>query len=294
MNSSFFYSLLAHFFIGLFLFVSIPSWQEKKEMQESVVLWVDLNKVEISNKTNLPPKKKEVKMSQPKKEIKPPVMTPAQKKVAPPPVPKQKQVKKEDSVPVKEEKIKPEQKKQEPVKQKNTSPAVSKQPETKQQEENDLESLLTSVEKISKSEAMQKAKDKNEMSNMVDGVLDSFADSKNYNAAEKISASYIDSISSAVKEHWNRDAGIEGLETMIVVLEVKLSSAGKVLSVEMIHDKARMEKDKTYRSIADSAKRAVFICDAQDDSVFRQLARKYPASFRQWQNLKLRFNPLET
>ena len=166
--------------------------------------------------------------------------------------------------------------------------------ETKQQEENDLESLLTSVEKISKSEAMQKAKDKNEMSNMVDGVLDSFADSKNYNAAEKISASYIDSISSAVKEHWNRDAGIEGLETMIVVLEVKLSSDGKVLSVEMIHDKARMEKDKTYRSIADSAKRAVFICDAQDDSVFRQLARKYPASFRQWQNLKLRFNPLET
>ena len=305
MNSSLFYSLLAHLLIGLCLFVSIPAWEEKKEMNKSAVLWVDLNRVEVSNKTNLPPKKKESKPVVKKKEKqKPPVITP-QKKAAPPPppAPVQKAVKQEDAVPVVEPKAKPEVTKKQEVKTKPVPPAPVKpkpQPrpapkkQAKQEDNDDLESLLTSVEEISKSDAVQKAKEKDEMSDMVDGVLEGFSDAKDYNPEDKITVSEIDYIAAAVRKHWRYDAGIENIEKMFVVLQVVLTPDGSVSSVEITEDRARMQRDKTYAAVAENARRAVWMCDKQqEESPFRKLARQHPASFRDWQKLNLRFSPLD-
>jgi len=297
-NSSFVYSLLAHFLIGLLLFVSIPSWKSDTPVNESAVLWVDLNKVELSQKTNLPSQKKTVSPAVPKKEqpaapVKQPI-----KKTQPskPAEPVQKHIKQADSVPVVENKTK--QKPQPPkIKQKPKTPQKPKKtapkPVKKEEPDDGLDSLFSSVDQISKSDAMQQAKEKSEMSNVVDSVLDDFAGTSSFDGQEKISVSMIDYISSVVRQNWRLDAGIDGIETMIVVLEVTLSADGRVASVQIIEDVARMQTDSTYKAVAEGVKRAVYICDKLDESPFVQLAQKYPASFRQWQKLKLRFNPTD-
>ena len=312
MNSSLLYSLIAHCLIGLLLFITIPSWKEEnKTVNKSAVLWVDLTQVEVGLKTNLPPPKNEAKKTtQAKQETKKEIKRQEKAHEPPKPVePVQKIIKQEDAVPVVEPK-KEEKKKADPktVKSKPVPVAkpksVPKKPEKektpikkpekteKKTDDDNLDSLLASVDKIDTSKAMQQAKEQAEMDNMLDGIADSYANTEEYDPNAKLSISQIDFIASAIRQNWSFDKGVKDIETMVVVLEMNLMPNGQLESVDVKSDKARRKTDGAYNAIAESAIRAIQMCDKQENSPFKQLATKYPADFRQWQKITLTFNPV--
>ena len=51
---------------------------------------------------------------------------------------------------------------------------------------------------------------------------------------------------------------------------------------------SRYNSDSFFRSVADSARRAVYICEP----AYKILSEKYPEKYDKWQTMLLRFNPL--
>ena len=49
-----------------------------------------------------------------------------------------------------------------------------------------------------------------------------------------------------------------------------------------------------FKSLSESARRAVFICDKKgDDSPFKILADNYADHYKDWKELHLNFNPMD-
>ena len=306
MNSSFWYSLLGHVLIGLLLLVSLPTFQKKQTLLDSAPIFIDLKNIEISDKTNLPPKiesrrkdnlpvvkpvikKEPVKVETKVKEIKPEPekIEPVQKAE---PVKEAAQVvekapeKKPDPLP----KIKPKVPKRPPVKPK---PVPAK---AKPKEDDELDSLFASVEKMAKTDNTKSKKKKDDVSDLISGVLNGVEKGPTQvPIGEKLTVSEIDFISAEVRKHWNFDAGIEGIETMIVEVRVSLTREGQVEDVVFLNKK-RFDQDASFRSVAESAKRAILMCDRMGtESPFKILALKYPERYSVWKSLVLSFNPLD-
>lgn len=307
MSSSFWYSLLGHILIGALFLISLPNFQKKQTPLSSVPVFIDLRTMEITDKTNLPPKKEQKKavkqvVKESKKEpakIETKVRKPesVQEKVQP--VQKaqpmkdavktveNKPQKKPDPVP----KVKPKVQKAPPVKPKQVQP----KPKDKPKEEDDgLDSLLASVEKMSKTSKTNSEKKKDDVSDLISGVLNGVDKGPSKTSIDnKLTVSQIDFISAEVRKHWNFDAGIEGVEKMIIELRVSLTREGRVEKVEFVNQK-RFNQDPGFRSVAESAKRAVLMSDNMgDESPFKILAVKYPERYSDWQKLQLSFSPLE-
>ncbi len=290
MSFGFLFSLFVHILIGLLLFVSVPSWQKDPQMNESVPLWIDLKNVEIADKTNLPQKQEKKSAVQQTKKV---VATQSVRQFE-----EVKPVQKIEKIPDSVQAVtQTDKKEKQPVKikRKPDAPAVKTAPKVKSKparDEGDLESLLASVEKMSVSTPSKKAP-KEDVSEMVSGVLDGFKGGSGFGNGDKPTVSQVDFIAATVRKYWNFDAGIDGIENMVVVMEVALNPDGRVAWAK-IQDSARVEQDASFRSVAESAKRAIYICDKLgDESPFRLLAQKYPASYREWQRMRLRFNPLD-
>ena len=297
MSSSFWYSLLGHILIGLLFFISLPTFQKQQTPLDSVPVFIDLKNMEITDKTNLlakiekpaeskpivreekQPAKIETRKIEPVKEVVEPIQKPepvkdAVKTVVPEPVKKPVPVvKPKPKVPAKAPTVKPK-----PVK-------------AKPKEDDGLDSLLASVEKMSKTNNPAPKK-KDEISDLVAGVLDGVEKGPTHAPiGNKLSVSQIDFIAAEVRKHWNIDAGIDGVANMIVELRVHLSRDGRVSDVEFLNKK-RYDQDNSFRAVAESAKRAVNICDKMgEESPFRVLALKYPERYSDWQSLWLSFNP---
>ncbi|SDG85712.1 TonB family protein [Roseospirillum parvum] len=75
-------------------------------------------------------------------------------------------------------------------------------------------------------------------------------------AADKPTMSEIDAIRAHVQRHWNIPAGARDATEMSVELEIKVLPNGEVLDVTVV-DRARMAGDPFFRSVAESAVRAV-------------------------------------
>lgn len=299
MSSSFWYSLLGHILIGLLFFISLPTFQKQQTPLDSVPVFIDLKNMEITDKTNLPakvekpaepktvvkeekqPAKIETRKIEPVKEVVEPVqktepVKDAVKTVVPEPVKKPVPVvKPKPKVPVKAPTVKPK-----PVK-------------AKPKEDDGLDSLLASVEKMSKTNNPAPKK-KDEISDLVAGVLDGVEKGPTHAPiGNKLSVSQIDFIKAKVREKWIFDAGIDGIDKMIVELRVYLSRDGRVSDVEIL-DKKRYDQDASFRSVAESAKRAVNRCDKDgEESPFRMLALRYPERYSDWQQLRLSFSPMD-
>ena len=110
---------------------------------------------------------------------------------------------------------------------------------------------------------------------------------------QELSVSEKDLIGLRLRECWNMDAGVRGAQNMIIEIRVFLSKEGRVKDAKILNTK-RYNKDSAFRSAAESARRAVYICDRkQEKSPFAIFSKNYEESYDAWKTLLLRFNPFD-
>jgi len=312
MKQSLYKSLALHFVVFLLIMVDIPLFWHNKTTLNQVPIIVDLNNVKISEMTNLPPKAKMGKedkaaskvkrkiennytkeepkkddkrptAKEPEEETAPEEATPTEPKkdylVAPQPK-KPKAPKKKPTPPVPVAKPKPKPKPKPEVKKEQ------KQPEKgKPQLANPLKSLLASVDALEKEvgNTNQEAtiKEGTEVNNM--GIEGGTGGSY----FSELSISEIDAIAGRLRACWNLDPGAMGIKDMIIEIRAFLNKDGSVRKVDIINT-SRYNSDAHFRSVADSARRAVYICAPY--SIF---ADKYADKYDKWNTMLLRFNPLD-
>ena len=103
----------------------------------------------------------------------------------------------------------------------------------------------------------------------------------------ELSISEIDAIAGRLRACWNHDPGAMGAQNMIVEIRAYLRQDGSVDQVDML-DQSRYTSDTHFRSVADSARRAVYIC-----APYKIFAEKYADNYDMWKTMLLRFNPLD-
>ena len=312
MKQSLYKSLALHFVVFLLIMVDIPLFWHNKTTLNQVPIIVDLNNVKISEMTNLPPKAKMGKedkaaskvkrkiennytKEEPKKDDKRPTAKEPEEETAPeeaaptepkkdylvaPQPKKPKAPKKKPTPPVPAAKPKPKPKPKPEVKKEQ------KQPEKgKPQLANPLKSLLASVDALEKEvgNTNQEAtiKEGTEVNNM--GIEGGTGGSY----FSELSISEIDAIAGRLRACWNLDPGAMGIKDMIIEIRAFLNKDGSVRKVDIINT-SRYNSDAHFRSIADSARRAVYICAPY--SIF---ADKYADKYDKWNTMLLRFNPLD-
>lgn len=312
MKQSLYKSLALHFVVFLLIMVDIPLFWHNKTTLNQVPIIVDLNNVKISDMTNLPPKAKMGKedkaaskvkrkiennytKEEPKKDDKRPTAKEPEEETVPeeaaptepkkdylvaPQPKKPKAPKKKPTPPVPAAKPKPKPKPKPEVKKEQ------KQPEKgKPQLANPLKSLLASVDALEKEvgNTNQEAtiKEGTEVNNM--GIEGGTGGSY----FSELSISEIDAIAGRLRACWNLDPGAMGIKDMIIEIRAFLNKDGSVRKVDIINT-SRYNSDAHFRSVADSARRAVYICAPY--SIF---ADKYADKYDKWNTMLLRFNPLD-
>ena len=312
MKQSLYKSLALHFVVFLLIMVDIPLFWHNKTTLNQVPIIVDLNNVKISEMTNLPPKAKMGKedkaaskvkrkiennytKEEPRKDDKRPTAKEPEEETAPeeaaptepkkdylvaPQPKKPKAPKKKPTPPVPAAKPKPKPKPKPEVKKEQ------KQPEKgKPQLANPLKSLLASVDALEKEvgNTNQEAtiKEGTEVNNM--GIEGGTGGSY----FSELSISEIDAIAGRLRACWNLDPGAMGIKDMIIEIRAFLNKDGSVRKVDIINT-SRYNSDAHFRSVADSARRAVYICAPY--SIF---ADKYADKYDKWNTMLLRFNPLD-
>jgi hypothetical protein len=97
-----------------------------------------------------------------------------------------------------------------------------------------------------------------------------------------LSASELAAIRRQIERCWNVPVGVPGIETMRVSLRIQLESDGSVRAVD-IEDRSRFDQDPRFRTVAESARRAVLSCRLD-----------LPADkFVVWRDMVLTFSPGE-
>lgn len=110
---------------------------------------------------------------------------------------------------------------------------------------------------------------------------------------QELSVSEKDLIGLRLRECWNLDPGAKGIQDMVIEIRVYLNEKGIVTEAKILN-RARMKKDSAFRSVAESARRAVFVCDKKEEnSPFRIFPKHYPNTYESWKTLLLRFNPMD-
>jgi outer membrane biosynthesis protein TonB len=101
-----------------------------------------------------------------------------------------------------------------------------------------------------------------------------------------LSQTEIDTIRSQIQRNWSVPAGARDAHEMRVTLRLQLGRDGSVERVEVDEsDRARMLTDPFYRSMAESAVRAV--------RKTGQIQYLSPEKYEQWRDIKLTFDPRE-
>ena len=98
-----------------------------------------------------------------------------------------------------------------------------------------------------------------------------------------------DAIASLLRQNWNLDPGAIGLENMRVEIRVYLNRDGSIKKIEFL-DMSRFNSDPSYRSVAESAQRAIIATQQVFKDVF---AGKYSGNYDNWSTLRLNFDPLD-
>lgn len=98
-----------------------------------------------------------------------------------------------------------------------------------------------------------------------------------------------DAIASLLRQNWNLDPGAIGVENMRVEIRVYLNRDGSIKKIEFL-DMSRFNSDQSYRSVAESAQRAIIATQQAFKDVF---AGKYSGNYDSWSTLRLNFDPLD-
>lgn len=264
-SSSFGLALLGHVCLLGLLFIQIRF--PAKTIVAPPVLF-DLKDLEIAPETQIPlPKKSPVAIKKTQEAMPDEKTQPVKEEAVPMPATPQKEavtMENPADIPMTKPKIKPK------------PPAVKQ--EEKPQTTQTMKTLLASVEKISAQLGKEEAE-------------------KNFSGAQdkvpKITVSELDFIASTIRKHWNLDAGVSGVDKMLIEVKVFLDASGNVYDVQFL-DTSRYGKEAAYTSVADSARRAIFICDKLgEESPFKKLAQKHVGAYSEWKELVLKFTPFE-
>lgn len=308
MKDSLYKSLALHLVVFIIFLVDLPMFWHDSSAMRQVPIIVDLNKVKISEMTNLPPKAKigkedkaastvkrkvenyktpEPKQEAPKEKEK---TQPEKEKAQPKAVVEEPEKPKNDYLVTKEEKKAQPKKRQEkvvPVQQRRPKPKTKPKPQAKKTPElaNPLKSLLASVDSLEKTLA-----EENKTAEIKEGT-----DVKNMGVEggtggsyfSELSVSELDAIAGRLRACWNLDPGAKGAQNMIIEIRASLRQDGSVEGVEIL-DQSRYNSDTFFRSVAESARRAVYIC-----APYKIFSEKYADRYDMWSTLLLRFNPLD-
>ncbi len=309
MNKALKKSLILHLVVFLMMVIDLPLFWSNRATLEQVPIIVDLKDIKISEMTNLPPKAKIGKEDKAASKIQRKIENNYTKDEAPQEQPKAKEKEtkaEEEKVETKETPKPPKQdflvapqpkKPNVPVKKATPKPApkpqpkkpVDKKPVPKAKEEpklaNPLKSLLASVDALEKetgnTSSTATIKEGTDVANM--GVEGGTGGSY----FSELSISEIDAIAGRLRACWNLDPGAMGIKDMIIEIRVFLNKDGTVREVKIL-DTGRYNSDKSFRSVADSARRAVYVCAPY--SIF---ANRYLDKYDLWKTMLLRFNPLD-
>lgn len=304
-KSAYVFSALLHTAIILWLWMDWSFIMSDFDKTSTPVIMIDLNKVQIGELTNLPPKvkksesKKTQKAQQPASKKEPQKTTPTVKKTAPKPEPKPEPVKpKEQPKPKNTAKaIEPPKKelkkdKKEPKKapEKQSEKAIPKSDPLKEQpkkkKSDGLKSLLASVDEIKKKAPASTQPQTPSGQEVQEGIEGGTQGS----LMQPLTISEKDLIVNKLRECWNVNAGVQDAEKMIVEVKVLVGQDGQVREVNILN----MNTNPVFRSVAESARRAVWICNNKgDESPFRILAKKRPDTYHTWKEIFVRFSPLD-
>ena len=217
MGISLFYSFLLHGILLVLIFVQFPSWMTPyQEKTEVVPIFIDLKNIEISDKTNLPKEIKKQEKSlqrQEKKEV--PAVSPKPKPTLPKVQAAEKPSQKSASLEEKKKEIPSHKVKTKPI-PKVTPPKQEKKVLKIEDKEDSLDSLLASVEKMSKSLSSKQKKQTDKKENSSLGVKGGVSS----NLSQNLTISELDFISMAIRKNWNLDPGAEGIDKMIIEIPV--------------------------------------------------------------------------
>ena len=278
MKKSLYLSVALHLTVFLLLVAGLPLFATSVPIApEDNILMVDLSQLKLAEVTNVPKKRIETKKKTEEK--------------------KKKQKKQKESKPLTVKSKAPnalEQKKQEKAEdvKLESEGEKKKKPETKKTKQNKqindaVKNLLASVEKMKK-----EIKTEEELPPTKDDTHKGIEGGKIGNYIDDLTISEKDALSSKLRSCWNLDAGVKGIEDMIVEIRTSLRSDGSVAGVK-IANTLRYASDSAFRSVAESARRAVFICDnLEEESPFVMLAKRHPEKYDLWREITLFFNPL--
>ena len=320
-------SIVLHIAVFLLFMIDLPNWHHDMTLGSAPII-VDLSQVRIDEMTNLPSKAEfgpedrkatvaERKETQYTKDTAPePEPEPAkpeektvpekQPDVAPDEKPTEvKQDYLEAPKPEKKPERKPDPKptpKKPPVPDSKPKPKPQPKPDTKPKDtkkakpeekaalqSNALKSLMQEIDNTKNweiGETTQSAmiKEGTQVNNMgIEGG------NSNGSYLSDLTITETDAIASLLRQNWNLDPGAIGLENMRVEIRVYLNRDGSIKKIEFL-DMGRFNSDPSYRSVAESAQRAIIATQQVFKDVF---AGKYSGNYDNWSTLRLNFDPLD-
>ncbi len=303
MKAALYKSLALHAVVFLLCMLDLPLfWHEDAILSQPPII-VDLEQVKISEMTNLPAKAKfaeEEKLPaarpvppQPAKP-KPPAPKPEPKPAAPEMVEEAPAPAEEAPAPVKEDfvvppqpaKPKPPAPKKQPAQKPAAKPAAKpKKPEPKKAKPqvSALKNLMDSVNRMEQKLGETETPTFKQGTETVNMGIEGGSGGSYFS---ELSISETDAIAARLRQCWNLDPGAMGIEEMVVEIRAYLNRDGTVREVEIL-DRARYNADVYFRSVADSARRAVYICQP-----YAVLPQKYGDKYDVWKTMLLRFDPV--
>jgi hypothetical protein len=264
MIKSVFYSITFHTVMILLTIISLP-FMKRAPIDLPPIVSVEL--IQISDKTNIPyaPKARKI-IEEVKKEEERVVSEQA------PPAAKAKE--KPDRIPLPNDKKEKKQiikKKQNPE---EIKPQIRQASEFEKKEVIDTNEIAALIDKAKEQQAV---KEKNTNKLTQSSVKNSFATG--------LSLSEEDALRAQIFGCWSLPLGLPFNENLLVRIKLELKKDGTIMKSEIIdHERMNKPGQKFYKILAESALRAVRIC---------QPLKVPPTGYDKWKNIQLNFDPTE-
>ena len=265
MTKSLLYSITFHFVMIVLTALSLP-FMTREPISLPPIVSVEL--IQITDKTSIPfaPKARKI-IEKVKKEEKRGVSEQA------PPSAKAKE--KPDRIPLPNEK----KEKKEIVKKKQNPQEIK--PQIRQSSEFEKEELINTNEiaaLIDKAKEEQAIKETNDNNKLTQSSI------KN-NFATGLTLSEEDALRAQIFGCWSVPLGLPYDKDLLVRLKLELKKDGTILKSEIIdHQRMNLPGQKFYKILAESALRAVRLC---------QPLKVPPTGYEKWKNIQLNFDPTE-
>ena len=264
MTKSLFYSIIFHSIMILLTVLTLP-FMVRQPIDLPPIVSVEL--IQISDKTNIPfaPKARKIIEETKKKE---------ERVVSEQAPPAAKAKEKTDRIPLTDEKKEIKQVKKKKQNPEEIEPQIRQSSEFEKKELVNTNEIAALIDKAKEEEAVKKNKtDKLTQSS----VKNSFASG--------LSLSEEDALRAQIFGCWSVPLGLPYDKDLLVRIKLKLKKDGTIMKSEILdHQRMNMPGQKFYKVLAESALRAVRLC---------QPLKVPPTGYEKWKDIQLNFNPAE-